>query len=121
MGGRWRTQSDRWRLAMRQSADGSDADRLAGAIAVEIREGTLPAGALLPTAARLAVDLMLDESEVRSAYEQLERAGLLRSHSDQRVCVAGTPRSEGGRVGQGATILAFGRARRPGENTGEKD
>lgn len=81
----------------------------------------MPAGALLPTAARLAVDLMLDESVVNGAYEQLERAGLLRPHSDQRICVAGSASREGGRAGSGATILAFGRARRPGENPGDKD
>lgn len=121
MGGRWKTQSDRWRLAMGRSAEGSEADRLAAAIAEEIRKGVMPPGALLPTEARLAVDMMVDESVVSGAYEHLERAGLLRSSSDRRIYVAGALSDKGGTGGRGATILAFPQGRRPVERPGDND
>ena len=121
MDDRWGSQSERWHLAMRRGADGSDADRLAGAIAAEIRDGTMPPGALLPTAERLGVDLMVEESVVSSAYAQLERAGLVRSRSDQRVCVSGTPNHDTGTKGRGATILSFGQGSQPDKHSAEND
>lgn len=115
------SQSERWQLAMRGSAQGSEAQRLAEIIGAEIREGMLPAGALLPVEARLAFDLMVEESVVFSAYEQLTGAGLLNCRSDRRVCVAGAARGDIGSTERGATILTFGRVGRPDNNAGDND
>jgi DNA-binding FadR family transcriptional regulator len=121
MSSQWASQSERWHFAMRQSTAGSDAERLAEAIGAEIRAGTLPAGAVLPVAARLAIDLMVDESVVGSAYESLTSAGLLAVRFDRRVCVAGTPEGAPGALLAGATIVPFGRGRRSNQNPGEED
>jgi DNA-binding FadR family transcriptional regulator len=121
MGGSGLTQSERWRLAMGRGGERTVAERLAEAIGAEIREGQLPAGALLPVEARLAFDLVVEVSVVSSAYEQLTAAGLLTCRSDQRVCVAGTPSPDGGAQERGATILTFGRVGQPGKTRRDND
>jgi DNA-binding transcriptional regulator YhcF (GntR family) len=106
---------------MQRGAAGSDADRLAEAIASEIREGVMPPSAVLPTAERLAIDMMLDAAVVQSGYEQLARAGLLRVRSDGRVCVVGTARGPADEKARGATIVPFSRVGRPDNNPGDAD
>jgi DNA-binding transcriptional MocR family regulator len=121
MRSQWGSQSERWRFAMRHSAAGSEAERLAAAIGGEIREGLLPRVAVLPTTRRLAVDLMVDESVVCCAYEQLQRAGLIATRSDQRVCVVGGPERAHEALPSGATIVPFSGGRRSNKNTGQDD
>lgn len=121
MSSQWASQSERWHFAMRRSAAGSDAERLAEAIGAEIREGALPPGAVLPATGRLAVDLMVDESVVVCAYEHLMKAGLLATGSHQQVCVVGSPERAHETLLRGATIVPFGRGSRSKQNPGEAD
>lgn len=67
----WATRTGRWRRAMQGRSGPSFGDRLFDVIVSDIRAGALPAGALLPSAERVARELMIPIDEVHSAYARL--------------------------------------------------
>jgi DNA-binding GntR family transcriptional regulator len=97
---------------MRKSAQPSAALRLAEVIAAEIHAGVVPAAAVMPTESRLAVDLMMEEADVKEAYSFLLNAGLLVTRRDDRLCVAGAPAAPSPSTERGATVLPFDPSRR---------
>jgi DNA-binding transcriptional MocR family regulator len=121
MAGKTGTLIDRWHAGLRQSVAGSAGERLAAVIAAEIGSGMLPPGAVLPGVKRLAFELLIDESVVSSAYDQLRGQGLITTRADWQVCVAGTRESAHDDGVQGGTILPFSREGRPARKSGESE
>ena len=119
---RWAgSQSERWRYAVAHGAAGSAAEGLAEAIATEIQAGMIPPGALLPTANRLAFDLMVEESVVGCAYDSLQKGGLIETRADGRMCVAAGYARADAKQSTSGTIVQFDRASRSGQRPGEGD
>jgi len=112
MGTDWASQNDRWHLLMRKSAQPTAAQRLAEVIGSEIHAGVVPAGAVMPMESRLAVDLMMEEADVKEAYSLLLNVGLLVMRRDDRVCVAGAPTAPSPPAERGAKVLPFDPSRR---------
>jgi len=78
----WATRTGRWRRRMLQQAMRSLGERLYAVIRVDIEEGALPAGALLPTAQRVAQELAIDATDVRAAYARLLADGHIVQRKD---------------------------------------
>lgn len=57
-------------------------------LADRIRAGTLPPGAPLPSVRQLAADTLVSVITVKKAYDELEGAGLVRSHQGRGTFVA---------------------------------
>lgn len=76
----WATRTGRWRRALRGQHAPSTADRLYDVIHADIAAGALPAGALLPSAERVAQELTIEASAVEAAYARL----LAEAHLDSR-------------------------------------
>ena len=73
----WGTRTGRWRRAMLNATAPSLAERLYAVIRVDVEKGQLPAGALLPTAGRVAAELAIEPADVEAAYTRLLAEGLL--------------------------------------------
>ena len=71
----WATRTGRWRKAMQSQAAPSFGERLFTVIRSDIAAGALPAGALLPTADRVAQELAIEATDVRAAYARLLAEG----------------------------------------------
>ena len=78
----WATRTGRWRRRMLHQAMRSLGERLYEVIRVDIAEGALPAGALLPTAQRVAQELAIDATDVRAAFARLLADGHLAQRKD---------------------------------------
>jgi DNA-binding transcriptional regulator YhcF (GntR family) len=76
----WATRTGRWRRALRSQHAPSIADRLYDVIHADIAAGALPAGALLPSAERVAQELTIEQAAVEAAYARL----LAEAHLDSR-------------------------------------
>jgi DNA-binding transcriptional regulator YhcF (GntR family) len=83
----WATRTGRWRRAMQGRAGPSFADRLFDVIVADIRAGALPAGAVLPSAERVASELMITADDVRSAYARLLAEEAIAERGDGVLCI----------------------------------
>jgi DNA-binding transcriptional regulator YhcF (GntR family) len=83
----WATRTGRWRKAMQGRTGPSFADRLFEVIVADIRSGALPAGALLPSAERVAGELMIATDDVRGAYARLLAEDVIVERSDGVLCI----------------------------------
>ena len=83
----WATRTGRWRKAMQGQTGPSFADRLFEVIVADIRAGALPAGALLPSAERVAGELMIATDDVRCAYARLLAEDVIVERSDGVLCI----------------------------------
>jgi len=84
----WATRTGRWRQAMQSMPVPSLAERLYQVIRKDVAAGQLPAGALLPTAERVAVDLAIDPADVQTAYTRLLAEACLEEREDGALCIA---------------------------------
>jgi DNA-binding transcriptional regulator YhcF (GntR family) len=101
----WATRTGRWRKAMQGRNGPSFADRLFEVIVADIRAGALPAGALLPTAERVAAELMISPPDVVSAYARLLAEDVIAERSDGVLCI---PAADGADASVGdATQIRF--------------
>jgi len=82
------TRTGRWRRALREPSTLSLEERLYRVIRSDIESGTLPAGALLPSSARVAQELTLKETDVQSAFARLLGEGLLTVREGGQLCIA---------------------------------
>ena len=100
----WATRTGRWRRAMRDTAAPTLSERVYQVIRADVAAGQMPAGALLPTAARVAADLAIETGDVEAAYARLLSEGLLEVRGDGALCIA----SSGHEAGVGdATQIRF--------------
>jgi DNA-binding transcriptional regulator YhcF (GntR family) len=83
----WATRTGRWRRAMQGRAGPSFAERLFDVIVADIRAGALPAGAVLPSAERVAAELMITADDVRSAYTRLLAEDVIAERADGVLCI----------------------------------
>jgi len=101
----WATRTGRWRRAMQGRKGPSFADRLFDVIVADVRAGALPAGALLPSADRVAAELMIPAGDVRSAYARLLAEDVIAERGDGVLCI---PAPDGGHAAVGdATQIRF--------------
>lgn len=84
----WATRTGRWRRAMHNAAAPSLAERLYAVIRTDVEKGQLPAGALLPTAARVAAELAIEPADVEAAYTRLLAEGLLEARDGAGLSIA---------------------------------
>lgn len=84
----WGTRTGRWRRAMLNATAPSLAERLYAVIRVDVEKGQLPAGALLPTAGRVAAELAIEPADVEAAYARLLAEGLLETRDGSGLCIA---------------------------------
>jgi DNA-binding transcriptional regulator YhcF (GntR family) len=83
----------------------SFADRLFDVIVADVRVGALPAGALLPSAERVAAELVIPVDDVRSAYARLLAEDVIAERGDGVLCI---PAPDGGDAAVGdATQIRF--------------
>jgi DNA-binding transcriptional regulator YhcF (GntR family) len=87
----WANRTGRWRRALRQQVAPSFADRLHDVIYADIDAGVLPTGARLPAIERVAAELSIPKSAVKSAYDRLvaELHAELRSDGELHVLSRG--------------------------------
>jgi DNA-binding transcriptional regulator YhcF (GntR family) len=83
----WATRTGRWRRAMQGRAGPSFAERLFDVIVADIRAGALPAGAVLPSAERVAAELMITAGDVHSAYTRLLAEDVIAERADGVLCI----------------------------------
>jgi len=83
----WATRTGRWRRAMQGRKGPSFADRLFDVIVADVRAGALPAGALLPSAERVATELAIPVDDVRSAYARLLAEDVIAERGDGVLCI----------------------------------
>ncbi|MCM2312285.1 MAG: GntR family transcriptional regulator [Steroidobacteraceae bacterium] len=83
----WATRTGRWRKAMQGRTGPSFADRLFEVIVADIRSGALPAGALLPSAERVAGELTIATDDVRGAYARLLAEDVIVERNDGVLCI----------------------------------
>jgi len=83
----WATRTGRWRRAMQGRSGPSFAERLFDVIVADIRAGALPAGAVLPSAERVAAELMIPADDVRSAYARLLAEDVIAERGDGVLCI----------------------------------
>lgn len=83
----WATRTGRWRTALRRLETPTMADRLYVVVRKDIEQGMLPAGAALPSEARVADELGIGVSDVRSAFGQLKRDGVVQRRADGALTV----------------------------------
>ena len=83
----WATRTGRWRRAMQGRAGPSFAERLFDVIVADIHAGALPAGAVLPSAERVASELMISAADVRSAYARLLAGDVIAERGDGVLCI----------------------------------
>lgn len=101
----WATRTGRWRRAMQGQKGPSFADRLFDVIVADVRAGALPAGALLPSAERVASELVIPADDVRSAYARLLAEDVIAERGDGELCI---PAQGGGPTAVGdATQIRF--------------
>jgi len=84
----WATRTGRWRKAMRDATTPSLAERLYQVIRQDVQAGQLPAGAILPSAARVGGELTIDPPDVENAYARLLAEGVLEERADGALCIA---------------------------------
>lgn len=101
----WATRTGRWRRAMQGHAGPSFAERLFEVIVADIRAGALPVGAVLPSAERVAAELMIPADEVRSAYARLLAEDVIAERGDGVLCIP-APDGQNASVGD-ATQIRF--------------
>jgi len=102
----WATRTGRWRRKMLLQATHSLGERLYEVIRVDIVEGALPAGALLPTAQRVAQELAIDATDVRAAYARLLADGHIAQRKDGVLVIPGRDPDVEASVGD-ATQIRF--------------
>ena len=102
----WATRTGRWRRAMQGRSGPSFAARLFEVIHSDIGSGALPAGALLPTAERVARELMISATDVHAAYGRLLAEGLIGERSDHELYIPGPADGPEATVGD-ATQIRF--------------
>jgi DNA-binding transcriptional regulator YhcF (GntR family) len=102
----WATRTGRWRRKMLLQATHSLGERLYEVIRVDILEGALPAGALLPTAQRVAQELAIDATDVRAAYARLLADGHIAQRKDGVLVIPGRDPDVEASVGD-ATQIRF--------------
>lgn len=100
----WASRTGRWRRAMLGAGAPSLADRLYEVIRADVEKGQLPAGALLPTAERVAAELAIGSAEVATTYARLLAEGMLEVRDDTGLRIAS--RDAGTGVGD-ATQIRF--------------
>jgi len=101
----WATRTGRWRRAMQGRSGPSFAERLFDVIVADIRAGALPAGAVLPSAERVAAALMIPTDDVRNAYARLLAEDVIAERGDGVLCI---PAPDGGDASVGdATQIRF--------------
>lgn len=83
----WATRTGRWRRAMQGRQGPSFAERLFDVIVADVRAGALPAGALLPSAERVASELVIPVVDVRSAYARLLAEDVIAERGDGVLCI----------------------------------
>ncbi len=83
----WASRSGRWRIRMREEADGNIHERLFRVLRDEIEDGRLPPGAIVPPVQRVAEELRIEADEVTKAIEMLVAADLLKHRENGRLCV----------------------------------
>ena len=101
----WATRTGRWRRAMQGRTGPSFAERLFDVIVADIHAGALPAGAVLPSAERVASELMITADDVRSAYARLLAEDVIAERGDGVLCIP-APDGEDASVGD-ATQVRF--------------
>ena len=101
----WATRTGRWRRAMQGRKGPSFADRLFDVIVADVRAGALPAGALLPSAERVAAELVIPVEDVRSAYARLLAEDVIAERGDGVLCIP-APDGKDAAVGD-ATQIRF--------------
>lgn len=84
----WATRTGRWRLRLQGNRDGTLEQRLYRLIRDDIDRRLLPAGAIMPSARRVATELDVDESAVSEAYHALQADGLLVDRPGMGLCIA---------------------------------
>jgi DNA-binding transcriptional regulator YhcF (GntR family) len=88
MGEYWATRTGRWRRAMHGHEGPSLAERLYQVIRQDVEAGQLPAGAILPPAARVGAELTIDPPGVENAYARLLAERVLEERADGALCIA---------------------------------
>ena len=84
----WATRSGRWRVRLQQDPEGTLEERLCQLIFLDIGEGLLPAGAIMPSPRKVAAELGIDEATVAAAYQLLEADGFLERRAGKGLCIA---------------------------------
>jgi DNA-binding transcriptional regulator YhcF (GntR family) len=84
----WATRTGRWSKAIRNATTPSLAERLYQVIRQDVQTGQLPAGAILPSAARVGRELVIDPPDVENAYARLLAEGVLEERADGALCIA---------------------------------
>ena len=100
----WATRTGRWRKAMHAQGAPSLAERLVAVIKSDVAKGVLPAGALLPTADRVARELMIPVADVRTAYARLVTDNVVAQRGDDGLCVPARPGDSEPTVGDSTQI-----------------
>jgi DNA-binding transcriptional regulator YhcF (GntR family) len=85
----WATRTGRWRRALRRQEAPSFCDRLYEVIRADIEAGALPAGARLPSVARVASELGVQKCSVAAVYERMQREALAEVRRDGEWHVVG--------------------------------
>lgn len=85
----WATRTGRWRKAMKSQSAPSLADRLYRVIRMDVEARQLPAGAVLPTAERVAEELEIKAEDVQTAYARLRQDGFVEERDTGRLCIVG--------------------------------
>jgi len=102
----WASRTGRWRRAMQGRSGPSFAERLFDVVRGDIAAGRLPVGALLPTAERVAHELMIPVPEVQSAYRRLLEERVIGARCDGELFIPGPADGAEARVGD-ATQIRF--------------
>lgn len=124
----WATRTGRWRRAMQGRSGPAFSERLFDVIVADIRAGALPAGAVLPSAERVAAELMIPADDVRTAYTRLLAEDVIAERGDGVLCIP-APDGKDASVGDATQIRfeaallkavreAAARGLSPGEATG---
>jgi DNA-binding GntR family transcriptional regulator len=100
----WATRTGRWRSRMKRSSEGPLERRLYRVICDDIEQHLLPAGAVMPTASRVATELGLDLGAVADAFRALQADGFLMDQPGKGLCIVDRGNT-GKSVGDNTQIL----------------
>lgn len=106
MGEFWATRTGRWRKMLQAQSAPSLGERLYAVIRSDIAAGSLPVGALLPSAERVAQELVVNVTDVRAAYARLLAEGDIARRRDDELYIRGPGGDADASVGD-ATQIRF--------------
>jgi len=101
----WATRTGRWRSRLQRDREGALERRLYRLICSDIEQHLLPPGAIMPTPARVAVELGIEAEAVAAAYRALLLDRFVEERPGKGLCI--TDRSRTGKGIGDATQIRF--------------